>query len=239
MLDVHSDKERGVIKLDGLNSQCSFSHGDYINFERMDYSVLQALNDQKVQAGNEFGERTHDNMEILCYVTKGILVHSDSLGNERKVPAGDFQLLTAGAGIKHNEANGSEEESLHFIELWIIPNQMNLRPGYQQRSIEPSSNFQLVASHMPGADAMFLNQNAEIYRFTLDQNRYFYLSRAADSHKAYIHLLKGNLKIFDGENTVEIQPGDGVKCEDIQRLDFIKVDEEIAEGLLIVLPGEF
>ena len=92
---------------------------------------------------------------------------------------------------------------------------------------------------MPGDDAMFLNQDAEVYRFTLDQNRYFYLSRAADSHKAYLHLIKGRLKVSDGTNTVEINAGDGLKCEDIQRLDFIKIDEEIAEGLILVLPGEF
>lgn len=239
MLEVHTAAARGKTKGNGLDSLCSFSHGDYVDFERMGYSVLQTLNEQKVQAGNGFGERTHDNMEILCYVTKGILVHSDSLGKERIVPAGDFLLLTAGAGIKHSEANGSQDEDLHFIEMWIIPNQMDLRPGYQQRSIEPSSNFQLVASHVPGADAMFMNQNAEVYRFTLDQNRYFYLSRAADSHKAYLHLLKGRLKISDGADSVEIQAGDGLKCEDIQRLEFIKLDEEIAEGLLMVLPGEF
>lgn len=239
MLEVHTAAARGKTKGNGLDSLCSFSHGDYVDFERMGYSVLQTLNEQKVQAGNGFGERTHDNMEILCYVTKGILVHSDSLGNERIVPAGDFLLLTAGAGIKHSEANGSQDEDLHFIEMWIIPNQMDLRPGYQQRSIEPSSNFQLVASYVAGADAMFMNQNAEVYRFTLDQNRYFYLSRAADSHKAYLHLLKGRLKISDGADSVEIQAGDGLKCEDIQRLEFIKLDEEIAEGLLMVLPGEF
>ncbi len=239
MLEVYLAKERGVKTGKGYITHCSFSHGEYVNFERMGYSVLQSLNEQKVQTGKNLGERTDDNMEILCYVTKGILVHSDSLGNERLVPAGDFQILTAGAGIKHNEANGSQDEDLHFIELSIIPNQMNLRPGYQQRKIEPSSNFQLVASHLPGSDAMFMNQNAEVYRFTLDQNRYFYLSRAADSHKAYLHILSGRIKISDGIDSVELEAGDGLKCEDIQRLEFIKVDEEISEGLLIVLPSEF
>lgn len=239
MLEVHLAKDRGLKNSKGLITHCSFSDGDYVNFERMGYSVLQSLNDRKVRAGCDLGERTDDNMEILCYVTQGVLVHSDSLGKERLVPAGDFQLLTAGAGIKHNEANGSPDEDLHFIELSIIPNQMNLRPGYQQRSIEPSSNFQLVASHVPGADAMFMNQNAEIYRFTLDQNRYFYLSRAADSHKAYLHMLHGKIKVTDGTDSVEIQAGDGLKCEDIERLEFVKIDEQVAEGLLIVLPGEF
>jgi len=239
MLEVHSAKNRGVHTENGLISFCSFSHAEYINFERMGYSVLQVLNEQKIQAGKGLGERVHDNMEILCYVTQGVLVHTDDLGNERIVPTGDFQLMTAGAGLKHTESNGSLDDELHYIELRIIPNQLNLRPGYQQRSIEPSSNFQLVASHMPGADAMFLNQNAEVYRFTLDQNRYFYLSRTADSHKAYLHLINGQIKLSDGENTVLLEAGDGVKCEDIDRLEFIKIDEQVAEGLLVVLPGEF
>jgi redox-sensitive bicupin YhaK (pirin superfamily) len=92
---------------------------------------------------------------------------------------------------------------------------------------------------MPRENAMFINQDAEIYRFTLDINRYFYLARAADHHKAYIHVVEGELDICDGTDTISISAGDGVMCSDIERLEFIKTSEQIAEGMLFVLPGYY
>ncbi|MBT8142833.1 MAG: hypothetical protein HKN88_08590 [Gammaproteobacteria bacterium] len=237
MLAILPGTERGQSDSDHHTSLHSFSFGTYLNHTRMGYSVLQALNAVSVKPGVSLGEKSHVNMEILTYVTQGELVHTDSLGTEQIVPAGDFQLMASGAGIEHSESNGSETEMLEFLEMWIIPNQINIRPGYQQRSIEPSSNFQLVASHMPRDEAMFLNQESEIYRFHLDQNRYFYLARAADHHKAYVHVIRGKLDLCDGDSTISISAGDGVMCSDITRLEFIKTDDAIAEGMLFVLPG--
>lgn len=239
MLDVFTSSQRGQTKTLVSTNLHSFAFEEYLNHTRMGFSVLTALNDVTVQASQSFGEKSHENMEILTYVLRGELVHTDSLGNEQRVSAGEFQLLAAGAGIKHTESNGSPEEELEFLEIWILPNQIDLRPGYQQRHIEPSSNFQLVASHMPQDNAMFLNQDAEIYRFNLDQNRYFYLARAADHHKAYVHVVSGKLDLSDGEKTVSIEAGDGVICSDITRLEFIQTDERIAEGMLLVLPGYY
>ena len=237
MLELHLASQRGETQTESLTSKHSFSHGEYLNHTRMGWSVLQTLNDNFVKPGSGFAESSHENMEILTYVIKGTLVHTDSLGNEQKVPEGAFQLMTSGTGISHTESNGSENDELEFIEMWIIPNQVNIRPGYQQRMIERSSNFQLVASTMPREDAMFLNQDGEVYRFNLDINRYFYLARAVDSHKAYVHIVKGELELCDGSDTLSIKAGDGVMCSDIERLEFIKTTDEVAEGLLFVLPG--
>ena len=239
MLKHIPSNERGQTSSDRAESQHSFSFGDYLNHKRMGYSVLQVLNEHQVKPDLNAQTETSENIEILTYVTQGVLLHADNMGNQKRDPAGDFQLLSCGNGVSHSIGNASKEETLSYLQMHLLPNQINIHPGYQQRTIAPSSNFQLVASHSPRDNAMFLNQDAEVYRFHLDMNRYFYLARAVDHHQAYIHVVSGELNLCDGTDTLSVGQGDGVMCSDIDRLEFIKTHTEIAEGLLFVLPGDY
>lgn len=243
MFDLHLAEDRNLFTHKGLIRYRSFSDGDYLDYSRIDYSVLQTLNEDIVLKGTQFSQRHHENIEILTYVLKGTLVHTDDLGTQQVIPAGSFQLLTAGTGIKHIESNGSAEEDLHFIELSITPNQIGIRPGYQQRNFkmneEIENNFELIASSRPGATALFLNQDAHIYRFRIDRNCEFELSRGNDSHKAYIYLTSGKVNLSDSVSTVGLKPGDGLGCSDVEQINFTQDSNAIAEGLLILLPPEF
>lgn len=60
-------------------------------------------------------------MEILTYVLEGAVEHQDSMGNKEQVPAGEFQIMSAGTGIRHSEYNPSATDKLHLYQIWIIP----------------------------------------------------------------------------------------------------------------------
>jgi len=239
MLELISSASRGLTETEWLTSHHSFSFGQYLNHRRIGHSVLQVLNDDLVIPGHGFAEHSHKNMEILSYVVQGVLVHKDNMGNEIRVPAGDFQLMAAGAGVEHSEYNGSEDEELHFLQMWIIPNQIDIRPSYQQCSRTDELGFQRIASHHPQSNVLFLNQEAEIYYFKITSTCDFDVNGHLGYNKAYVHIIKGDVTVADSNNVVsriDLESGDGLICSDVEKLDFVLYKNEPVEGLLFVLP---
>ena len=76
-------------------------------------------------------------MEILTYVLEGTVEHQDSMGNKEQVPAGEFQIMSAGTGIRHSEYNPSSTERLHLYQIWIMPEENGITPRYEQRRSMP------------------------------------------------------------------------------------------------------
>src|SRR5260370_8847458 len=54
------------------------------------------------------------------YVREGAVTHGDSLGNEGRTEAGDVQVMSAGAGIRHAEYN-LEQAPTRLFQIWITP----------------------------------------------------------------------------------------------------------------------
>ncbi len=126
---------RGEFQLDWLHSRHAFSFGHYYDPARMGWGVLRVINDDIVSPGGGFDTHGHHDMEIISYVIEGTLVHGDSLGHRQKVQAGEVQLMRAGSGIAHSEFNGSDEVPVHFLQIWIKPEKVGLKPGYQQLTL--------------------------------------------------------------------------------------------------------
>lgn len=95
----------------------------------MGFLVLRVINDDEVAPAAGFSTHGHRNMGIISYVLRGKIAHKDSAGNEEILPAGEFQLTSAGKGIYHSEYNASQTEILQFLQLWIEPNQRDDAPG--------------------------------------------------------------------------------------------------------------
>ena len=131
---IRRAKERGAVDLGWLQSYHSFSFGQYFDANHMGVSALRVINDDTVQAGQGFGEHGHRDMEIISYVTQGALQHRDSHGNSHLVRAGEIQRMSAGTGIVHSEFNASTTDPVKFLQIWILPEHLNVTPSYEQKN---------------------------------------------------------------------------------------------------------
>ena len=128
--------ERGCSRRDWLDSRHTFSFGEYQDPRYMGYGPLRAINDDRVVPGGGFAPHSHSDMDIISYVLEGALQHRDSLGTGSVIRPGEIQRMSAGTGITHSEYNASRSEPVHFLQIWIIPEQRGLPPGYEQRSFK-------------------------------------------------------------------------------------------------------
>ena len=130
----HKSDTRGHTDFGWLNSYHSFSFGNYYDAQRINFGTLRVLNDDTVAKGRGFGTHPHKNMEIISIPLEGDLKHMDDMGNSTVIKAGDIQVMSAGTGISHSEYNKSQENEVKFLQIWVIPNQENVEPRYDQIS---------------------------------------------------------------------------------------------------------
>ena len=131
MMQIRAAKERGHSNYGWLDSYHTFSFADYHDPKHVHVSSLRVLNDDTVAPGAGFPAHGHRDMEIISYVLAGSLLHEDSLGHLHTLRAGEIQRMTAGNGIVHSEFNASDSEPVHFLQIWIFPDQKGLKPGYE------------------------------------------------------------------------------------------------------------
>ncbi|MFN5372517.1 MAG: pirin family protein, partial [Bacteroidia bacterium] len=57
-------------------------------------------------------------------------------GNTSVIRENEIQVMSAGSGITHSEMNASREHEVEFLQIWIIPNERNVLPRYDQIHID-------------------------------------------------------------------------------------------------------
>lgn len=228
MLEVLRSEERGRTKIDWLDSYHSFSFGEYYDPKNMGFGPLRVINDDLIQAGAGFPTHPHRDMEIVTIVTQGAVAHKDSSGGEGIIRVGEVQKMSAGKGIFHSEFNASDKDILKLYQIWIMPNQNGLKPGYEDiryEVAEKKNKLLLVASNNHGDGVIFINQDAKIYLADLDSGTS--LSYRADkSRGVYIHVTDGSVEIAG----VKLSSGDAIKLTEIDDVE-IKASED--SGILI------
>jgi redox-sensitive bicupin YhaK (pirin superfamily) len=227
MIDIRRSDERGPTRLSWLDSRHTFSFGHYSDPDHTGVSVLRVLNDDSVTPGGGFGAHPHRDMEIISYVLSGTIEHKDSMGNIQRLPAGEFQLMSAGTGVVHSEYNPSPTESLRFLQIWVQPNELGIDPGYQQKRFPRVTGRQLVISPDGREGTLKIHQDARIEHVRLMRGDELDAS-SAGGRVNYLHLVSGRLE-FDDDH---LDAGDGATISGDLRLR-CTAD---AEALLFDLP---
>ena len=134
---LHKAQTRGIADHGWLQSRHTFSFANYYDPERMNFGVLRVLNDDIVAPGRGFGTHPHLNMEIISIPLEGDLKHQDSTGRGEVIKQGDVQVMSAGTGLYHSEMNANADREVKFLQIWVIPNQQDVTPRYQQITLDP------------------------------------------------------------------------------------------------------
>lgn len=191
---LHRSEDRGHAQIGWLDSKHSFSFGSWYNPKYMGVGSLRVINDDTIAAHNGFGTHPHDNMEILTCVLQGTISHKDTMGNERHIHAGEWQLMSAGTGVQHSEINNGDTP-VHMLQIWVIPNVRDAEPNYQQVERDPKKSpneWLLIAG--PHDDAlMHIRQDAEIKAAYLEKGHS--LPVKATQKFNYIHVIEGEIDI--------------------------------------------
>ena len=207
---LHKGEDRGHVKMGWLESKHSFSFGNWYNPKYMGISALRVINDDVIDGHQGFGQHPHDNMEILTCVLKGTITHQDSMGNHGGISAGEWQLMSAGTGVRHSEMNQGDEQ-VHLLQIWIIPNEHDAQPNYQQIKLDPReqpNQWHLICGPNDNAP-MHIRQNAEVKTAVIKKDQA--LAIKATQHINYVHVISGAVQIAE----YTLNAGDAIAFLDV------------------------
>lgn len=196
---IHKANTRGYANHGWLESYHSFSFAHYYNPERMNFGMLRVLNDDVVQPKMGFGTHPHKNMEIISIPIYGALSHKDSMGNQKAIEVGEVQAMSAGTGLTHSEFNDSKIDAVNFLQIWIIPEENEVKPRYFQQYFDASerqNKLQTVVSPIKNAvkNTLLIHQNAYIKLVDLDSSKSVTYNMQK-GNGTYVFVIDGEIEI--------------------------------------------
>lgn len=232
MIDRRLSSDRGSADYGWLKTSYTFSFAEYYDPKFMGFRCLRVINEDLIAPGGGFPTHGHRDMEILTYVTLGVLEHRDSLGNTAQIKPGMIQKMSAGHGIRHSEYNPSLNEATHLFQIWIEPSELGINPSYGERNIESElkgGSLVLIASPTGEKNSMKLHQDAKIF---VGQGATFQseVYPIEESRHVWIQVLKGTLLV----NGVPLNRSDGVAISNEESIRLERSED--SEFLLFDLP---
>ena len=233
MLKVRAANERGHFQNEWLNSYHSFSFGEYYDPAHMGVSTLRVINEDSVTPGAGFPTHGHRDMEIVSYVLEGELSHKDSMGNGSVIRPGDVQRMSAGTGVSHSEYNPSNSSGTRFLQIWLLPTERGIVPGYAQKHFteaERSGRLKLLVSPDGREDSISANSDALMYGSILSADEQASYTLAA-GRQGYVQIARGRALV----NGIPVEAGDGVTIRSEAEIHLCT--DSTAEVLLFDLPA--
>ncbi|SMH48515.1 pirin family protein [Azospirillum agricola] len=231
MITIRHRDERGVANMGWLNSSHSFSFGHYHDPRQMGFRSLRVINEDRVIPGAGFPTHGHANMEIISYVLDGALEHKDSIGTGSIIRPGEVQRMSAGRGIRHSEYNASQEKSVHFLQIWILPEAQGLAPSYEQKAYpeaEKRGTLRLVGSRDGRDGSVTIHQDVDLHAALLDGDESASLEIRPGRH-AWVQVARGQVHV----NGILLKEGDGAAFSNEPVVTLDKAD--LAEVLVFDL----
>ena len=230
---LHPAADRGSADYGWLKPNYYFSFSQYYNPERIRFGLLRVLNDDFIAGGGKFHTHPHDNMEIVTIPLEGAVEHRDSTGGHGIIRAGDVQIMSAGSGVQHSEANASDTDPLSLFQIWIFPKERDIAPRYEQRRFDPAARqnrWQMVVSPREADQALWINQDARFALANLEAGQSLSYTPAFAGNGVYLVVIKGTVTV--GENRLQTRDAIGISETD----GFSIYAETDAELLAIEVP---
>ena len=231
MITIRKSNERGHAERGWLESYHSFSFADYYDPKHMGFRSLRVINEDWIRGGVGFPTHPHKDMEIITYVLEGSLAHKDSMGNASAIGPGDVQRMSAGTGVTHSEFNASETETVHLLQIWIMPDRAGYAPSYEEKVFpdqEKRGKLRLIASGGARDGSVHLNQDADVY-VTLLAGGETVTHTLAEGRGAWVQVARGSVTV----NGQALSAGDAAAIESESEVALTGV--EAAEVLLFDL----
>lgn len=199
---------RGHANHGWLDTWHTFSFADYYNPDRMGFGSLRVLNDDTVAPGRGFDRHPHKNMEVVSIPLHGRLSHGDSLQNNHVIQPGEIQIMSAGTGIFHSEYNPDPDEILKFLQIWVIPDEMNIDPQYADYNIRPLLKKNEISVFIAPDSRIHLHQQAWFSWGALDEGVSASYSLKGHGTGVYVFVIKGEVKV--GDAVLHARDGAGI-----------------------------
>lgn len=213
MIEVRPFSKLGGANHGWLNAKHHFSFGEYYDPRNMGWGDLRVWNDDEIAPNSGFPPHPHQNMEIITYVRKGAVTHKDSLGNEGRTEAGDVQVMSAGAGIRHAEYN-LEPETTTLFQIWIQPRTSGGQPSWGAKPFpkgERAGQFVALASGFGNDnDALPIRADARVLGATLKAGATAEYTLGKGRH-GYLVPAVGSVEV----NGVKLNHRDGAAIKDV------------------------
>lgn len=230
MIRLRSAKDRGHANYGWLDTSYTFSFANYYDPAHMGFRDLRVINEDFIALGAGFPTHLHRDMEIITYVIDGALRHRDSLGSAGVIRRNEVQRMTAGTGISHSEFNASDTEPVHLLQIWLLPDETGLAPGYENLSLgeRRPGEWQGVVSGSGCKDALVTRNNLELLAVELRPGEKIAYGLKPSRH-AWVQMVRGQISL----NGHSMQAGDGVAISDEKGIDIVA--GELSEVLLFDL----
>lgn len=232
MIEPRRSAERGRGRFDWLESWHSFSFGEYHDPAHMGVSILRVINEDKIAPAGGFAMHGHADMEIVTYILSGALAHRDSLGNGSVIRPGDVQRMSAGSGVRHSEFNASNSEPLHLLQIWLLPNERGVAPGYEERHFpvgERRGRLALLVSPDGREGSLRAHQDGLLFGTLLGDGEAVSYA-LAPGRRAWVQVARGDVRV----NALALGAGDAASIADEATVVISGLGE--AEVLLFDLP---
>jgi quercetin 2,3-dioxygenase len=226
MIAVRKSDERGHANHGWLDSHHTFSFAEYHDPAQMGFRSLRVINQDRVEPERGFGKHSHSDMEIISYVVAGKLAHRDSMGTVATLERGDVQVMSAGTGVTHSEFNGSSQEPVRFLQIWILPDRRGYAPRYEDKRFadeEKRDRLRLLASADGRDGSLPIHQDASVYASLLGKGSTLAHALAPGRH-AWLQVVSGDLVL----NGTPLHAGDGAAASNERSLAIeAKTDGEL------------
>lgn len=215
---LHKADSRGHANHGWLKTYHTFSFASYYNPERIHFGALRVLNDDTIAAGEGFGTHPHDNMEIITIPLFGGLEHKDSMGNAGIIKSGDLQVMSAGTGIQHSEFNANVDKDVKLLQIWVFPNEKNVKPRYDQipiNDLEKENDLFQILSPDKNDEGVWIHQDAWFHMGNLKSGWKGEYKFKGKNHGVYIFVIEGTIKVED----IQLNKRDGLGVSEIKNIN--------------------